>query len=805
MNQDNSKRNDAIIQSLARMYFASYYVDLTDGTAEEIKAIDIVSKEVKKEGDAVDTINQICEYFIMPDYQEGFRQYTDLQFVKAYLGKHEMMTYEYEGRTQGWCRLTILPVLYKEDEVTHVLYAFQRIQDEWERQRKLEQDLCMVAKASSVMYPLAIAINLTDNEYHMITYDNFINKTAPESGTIEELIEAGASTIPNEIQQKEFQRKFNRQAQIAACEKGIKEIKLRHQQWADDGTIHWMETITLPVSLDDGKMRTILVSRIVDEEVELIRQEQKQNRTLQERMNIIDSLAKPYYCVYYIDLFTNSFTEIDCSVDKVHEAIGAEGNAQEKLMYMCENLIFPEFKEDLIKFTDLKTMGDRLKRRAYVTHQFKGTITGWSEGIFIAGDRNFKGSCRHVVWAIREINEQKRLENENAKVLQEAYVKAEAANKAKSTFLFNMSHDIRTPMNAIMGFADLLEKHDEIPEKRKEYIGHIKTSSNYLLDLINSVLEMARIESGTATIDEEVVDLNKIIESLQVMFEKTYYEKSLTVTRDVQMEHEKIYVDRGKLQEIFLNILSNAIKYTPEGGAIHITVLEQQSENPGFAKYEFSIEDTGIGISKEFLPHIFDSFSRERTVTESKIVGTGLGMGIVKKLIELMDGTIRVESELGKGTKVTVNIQARIADEEEYVGKKDIEIDSAMFSGKRILLAEDNELNREIAVTILEEAGLLVEPAEDGIQCIAMLTKAEANYYDAILMDIQMPNMNGLKATSIIRKLDDVHKATIPIIAMTANVFDEDQKRALEAGMNAFVGKPIRLPELFGALFDVMS
>ena len=805
MNQDNAKRNAAIIQSLARVYFASYYVDLAEGTAEEIKAIDSVSEEVRKERAAADTINQICERFIMPDYQEGFRQYTDLQFVKEYLGKHDIVTYEYEGKALGWCRLTILPVLYKEDEVTHVLYAFQRIQDERERQRKLEQDLCMVAKASSVMYPLAIAINLTDNEYHMITYDNFINKTALESGTVEDLIQAGASTIPNEIQQKEFQRKFNRQAQIEAYEKGVKETKLRHQQWADDGTIHWMETIMLPVSLDDGKMREISVARVVDEEVELIRQEQKQNRTLQERMNIIDSLAKTYYCVYYIDLFTNTFTEVDCTVPEVHEAIGSQGDAQEKLAYMCEHMIFREFKEDMLKFTDLTTMGERLKRRDYVTHQFRGTITGWSEGIFIAGDRNFKGSCRHVVWAIREINEQKRLENENAKVLQEAYVKAEAANKAKSTFLFNMSHDIRTPMNAIMGFADLLEKHDENPEKRKEYIGHIKTSSNYLLDLINSVLEMARIESGTATIDEEVVELNKVIESLQVMFEKKYYEKSLTVTRDVRMEHEKIYVDRGKLQEIFLNILSNAIKYTPEGGAIHISVLEQQSANPGFAKYEFSIEDTGIGISKEFLPHIFDSFSRERTVTESKIVGTGLGMGIVKKLIELMDGTICVESELGKGTKVTVNMQARIAAEEEYVGKKDIEIDSAMFSGKRILLAEDNELNREIAVTILEEAGLLVESAEDGIQCIAMLTKAEANYYDAILMDIQMPNMNGLKATSIIRKLDDVHKATIPIIAMTANVFDEDQKRALEAGMNAFVGKPIRLPELFGALFDVMS
>lgn len=384
---------------------------------------------------------------------------------------------------------------------------------------------------------------------------------------------------------------------------------------------------------------------------------------------------------------------------------------------------------------------------------------------------------------------------------------ANASNAAKSAFLFNMSHDIRTPMNAIIGFTELLEKHLDDKELSKGYIKKIQTSNEFLLSLINNVLEMARIESGKTTLDEIYCNAYAFNDSLYSLFDSQMKEKGIKFTRTTQVEHTEVICDETKLREIFLNILSNALKYTPTGGEVTMRLTEIPSDRPGYAIYQTEIEDTGIGMSAEFLPHLFEEFTRERSSTESRVNGTGLGMPIVKKLVDLMQGTIQVESRVGKGTKFTVTLPHRIAESKDAdcLLEKTKGYETDCFKGKRILLAEDNELNAEIAVTILEEAGFAVDRAADGVICVDMLEKADAGYYDLILMDIQMPNMDGYKATQTIRKIADENKAGIPIIAMTANAFEEDKRNAYKAGMNGHLAKPIKVDELMSALAEVLK
>ncbi len=369
------------------------------------------------------------------------------------------------------------------------------------------------------------------------------------------------------------------------------------------------------------------------------------------------------------------------------------------------------------------------------------------------------------------------------------------ANEAKSRFLFNMSHDLRTPINAIIGFAELLDRHSDDEKKVSDYVKKIQSSSNILLSIINHVLEMSRIENGKECLNEEAGSAKELIQTIDAVFETTTSQKNITCEYHIDVTHEYAIFDMTKVEEIFLNIMSNAVKYTPEGGHITVDVTEVY-EKDHKALYRITIQDTGVGMSEEFIPHLFEPFARERTSTESKVLGTGLGMPIVKALVELMDGTIRVESKVGCGTKITVELLLEIADEksveesrqEEEVHTKGIET----LAGKRILLAEDNPLNAEIAVTLLEESGLLVDHAEDGNMCIEMLHQKEAGYYAAILMDIQMPQMDGYQAARAIRAAKDAY-ASIPIIAMTANAFEEDRKLALESGMDSYIAKPIRM------------
>lgn len=441
-----------------------------------------------------------------------------------------------------------------------------------------------------------------------------------------------------------------------------------------------------------------------------------------------------------------------------------------------------------------------------------------------------------------QFEEQRRKDLLHAEKLEKMAEEARSANEAKTRFLFNMSHDIRTPMNAIIGFSNFLKQHIDDREKTLEYIDKIQTSSSFLLSLINDVLEMARIESGKAMLKMESGCLSDLVNSLNAVFEASIRTKNLKYSCNLNVTHEYLICDKTKLREIILNILGNAIKYTPDGGQVTVDITEENLAREGYARYRFVVKDTGIGMSEEYLPHIFEEFTRERTSTESKVFGAGLGLPIVKALIDLMEGTVEIESKVGEGSTFIVTLPFQLADQEKIrlldqrkSEKTDLQVSDwgeeklredlkipekakksektvknsessqeACFQGKRVLLAEDNDLNAEIAETILEERGFVVERAADGELCVEELQKKPERYYDMILMDIQMPNMDGYTAAEVIRKLKDPRRLT-PIVAMTANAFEEDRRKAFEAGMNAHIAKPINVDAMFETIREILS
>ena len=471
---------------------------------------------------------------------------------------------------------------------------------------------------------------------------------------------------------------------------------------------------------------------------------------------------------------------------------------------VIESIIAEPFVQKYIDFFDIRTMAARLHNKESMSSEFKKKNGSWFLSMVVPQSYDKNGNVTSVLIANRDVTDEKMRELRQEEELREAKLKAECANKAKSAFLFNMSHDIRTPMNAIIGYADLATRHLQETEKLGRYLEEIQICGKELLSMLGNVLDLARIENNKVEMEYTVSNVRECFENCVTMFRQQAESKNQTLSLTEQIMYPYVYMDAPHLSEICLNIISNAIKYTNTGGTISCSVL-QESCKEDWCNMIITITDNGIGMSEEFQKHIFDAFERERNSTASHIEGSGIGMGITKKLIELMNGTIEVKSKQGEGSSFTVTVPCRKALKEDTLEKKNTNLHNKnCLNGIRILLVEDNEINIEIARELLTEEGCIVETANDGVACIDMIEKADADYYKLILMDIQMPVMNGYDATLAIRKMKDTKKSRIPIIAMTANAFAEDVQKVLSVGMNDHVAKPVDINILVSTMMKYL-
>ncbi len=533
---------------------------------------------------------------------------------------------------------------------------------------------------------------------------------------------------------------------------------------------------------------------------------EKQKKQLELDKSIIEVLANEYASAFYVDLDTDLITPI--RLDAPMEARFGEffkskiGYSVAYRVYVS-SVVHPDDQEELFLAGEPSHVREALRDVPLLLRRYRCLING-SEEIFETkyvkvGKKNSRPNI--IVIGIANREKENREEQNRQIELKEANKRAEAANRAKSTFLFNVSHDIRTPMNAIIGYTNMVEENIEDKEKRLEYLSKVKVASRQLLGLVNDVLDMARIENGKVAIEELPNDIVICTNSTFQLLKQSGLGSKLNMFVEYKdIVHNRVYCDELRLNRIFTNIISNSLKYTKEGGEVHFIVEEMSQTRTGYARYRFTVTDTGIGMSEHFVSHIFDSFTRERSTTETGVEGAGLGMAITKELVDMMGGTIDVQSELGVGTIVTVRIDFRVSESEKDVTNVAEPILESGLEYKRVLLVEDNEMNREIARNILESRDLIVEEANDGSVAVEMVLQKEPEYYDYVLMDIQMPYMDGYKATRTIRNYGANKYDKLPIIAMTANAFEEDKKKALMAGMNAHLAKPINVKELFRVL-----
>lgn len=602
----------------------------------------------------------------------------------------------------------------------------------------------------------------------------------------------------------------------AALSRAIKELKVegdsvsveyrvRHK----DGTIvHVMGNIKL--LRENGQL---YYQRFLLDCTEQKMQEKKNERYQKE---LVQALSIDFNFVCFFNLDTGKGSLLRNNVengDVFNSLLGREISLEESMELYIQNFVYEEDKElTRAAFSREKLLEELLvKKTSYVNYRVdkEGRIQYFQMKAVRAGSWN---ESRGIVMGFRNIDEETRNEMERTRQLEDALSQAKRASKAKSVFLSNMSHDIRTPMNAIVGFTNLAIAHIDKQEQVEEYLEKIKSSGNHLLSLINDVLDMSHIESGKMHIEEKICSLPEILEGLYNILQADIKAKQLSLRiESVDISNEEIYCDKLRLDQVLLNLLSNAVKYTEKGGSIYVKVTEKPGAMSGYANYEFVIKDTGIGMSKEFVTKIFEPFKRELDSTTSGIQGTGLGMAITKNIVEMMGGTISVQSEKGVGSEFTVCFMFRVNTGEKLVHMSEfdtvmsLEQQLAEVPKGRILLAEDVELNQEIATTILKDAGFETEVAGNGQIAVDMLAKSDPGYYQVILMDVQMPVMNGYEATKEIRRMENQDLASIPIIAMTANAFEEDKQEALKSGMNGHIAKPIDIEVLFGVLRQILK
>ncbi|MBQ3566118.1 MAG: response regulator [Oscillospiraceae bacterium] len=636
---------------------------------------------------------------------------------------------------------------------------------------------------------------LIDDEFQIVS--NTVNMPMPFNFDDFQHWYTSTHDVPN---YKDVLSRINRQFLINSYEQGNHMPEISFWATTPSGTVKCLRKLYFLTK--DDKSGDILALVIVKD----VTEQQRKADELKEKRDIIDVLASEYTSLFLVNMDNLRVKPYTLYPD-IEKRFGEHftSGAYDYLDLINLYLNYVIYEEDIELVAEVTSI-DYIKNQFRKVKSFSATprrienneIRYYEIQFIKVGD---SPEPNEFVVGIVDKNEQIKKELENQRQLQIAKQNAEAANQAKSAFLFNMSHDIRTPMNAIIGFTSMAQKHINNKERVNEYIEKVKVSSTHLLQLINDVLDMARIESGKISIEEKQANIYKNSDEVISIMRETAVEQEINLSLDIHdIRNEHIYADVLHFNQILLNVISNAIKYTKPGGDVNVSIYQTPDEKEDYASYDFIVRDSGIGMSPEFLSHIFESFTREKTSTVSGIQGTGLGMSITKNLVDIMGGNIEIDSELGVGTTVKIHMSFRIQKKAPPKVQENTELNDMSLEGMRILLVEDNELNREIAKDILEEVGIIVEEAEDGSIAVDMVKNSDENYYDLILMDIQMPYMDGYKATQAIRSFDNRELADIPIVAMTANAFEEDKNKALESGMNSHLAKPINIGELFETL-----
>lgn len=542
-----------------------------------------------------------------------------------------------------------------------------------------------------------------------------------------------------------------------------------------------------------------------------LKEEQQQMQQEQRHRELIHALGIDFNLICYFNLDTgigNTLRIRSCKYNILQAIFTDELQLEDNLGRYIQMCVYSNDKKMMTKALSRKNLLKELKEKKTFHVNYRTLCNNTVRYFQMKAVRAGSWEQNHsIVLGFCSIDEEIRSEMEKKNLLENALMQANMASMAKSAFLSNMSHDLRTPMNAIIGFTNLAITRKDEPEKLDEYLQKILASGQQLLRLIDDVLDMSRLKNGKISLEEEPCNLPEVLYHLYNLVQADVNAKQQTLYIDASdVYNEEVYCDK-RINQILLNILNNAIQYTGNGGTIHIKLIEKPSTAFGYANYEFSIKDNGIGMDQAFLAHIFEPFERERNTTFSGIQGSGLGMTITKNLVDLMNGTITIDSRQGIGSVVTVAFTFRLHSVQNSLTVKETAPsakESAAFGAERILLVEDNEINQEIAAEILKAEGFSVDIAENGKIALDMLQSACPGYYQLVLMDIQMPVMNGYEATKAIRSLTDPVLSSIPIIAVTANALEEDKRTAMNLGMNAYVTKPIDISCLYDTMHKIL-
>ena len=798
--------------ALSSIFYSLHRVNVQENSYTTIKTMPAIEKVALPNSNDYDVnVQRIMRALSSKWSCDEVLSFVDRSTLEDRLSGKNHITMDFISYASESCRIHF----FKEDEdesgrLSHVIFGVEKVDDEKSN---------AIISALSREYQNVYFINLEDGFARAIKLTGSIskeleeNKKFPFEKICKDYINSyvhpdDRATLEANVFVEHLRQVLKDKDEYNGSYRTIVDGKVHHYRYTFFKLANLNSVVVGFRNIDD------IIAQHTAEEQRQRAQEIANQKQREEQLEIFNILAHNFKNIYLVDI--NKATakvlklEDEYSDNRLDNVINVEFPYEPFLNAWISEAVHPEDKEMLRQALSVAHLRQVLaEQNEYIGNYrmlIKGQIIHYQFRVSLMQDKSHLiAGFQNVTDIVEEHLAQEQKELEQQKQLAQALAAAQQANKAKSTFLNSMSHDIRTPMNAIIGFTALAQTHLDNPAQVQDYLTKISTSSTHLLSLINDILDMSRIESGTVQLDEKPLHIPDFLLDLRTMVQGLVSAKNLTLLIDSQdVVHKDVIADRLRLNQVMINIVGNAIKYTQPGGNVSIHLIEKPCSMMQYATYVFSVKDNGIGMSKNFLAHIFESFSREHSTTVTGIQGTGLGMAITKSIVDMMGGTITAESEEGKGSMFTVTLNLQIANK----AVKDPDADSIQhydFSGKRALLVEDNELNREIATALLESAGMKVNTVADGTEAVDTMYKADENEYDLIFMDIQMPKMDGYTATHEIRTLANNKKANIPIIAMTANAFEEDRKKSLEAGMNGHIAKPISMDEIAKALDTIFK